>query len=182
MIEREMKFLVDEAEFQRLLAQVRQAYPDIEPQEIDQTNHYFDTPDLRLYQRQITLRVREKRGVFVLEKKENLAFDGAVRTARESKYPVDALPERIHATAVGLDGDDTFTLLGHLRTQRTRFALPDGTNIDFDVSDYCGVRDFEVEVEEGEGMPEDLLCYLPTAAAKNIGKLARFVKKFLQMA
>ncbi|MDR0884464.1 MAG: CYTH domain-containing protein, partial [Oscillospiraceae bacterium] len=111
-----------------------------------------------LYQRQITLRVREKRGAFVLEKKENLAFDGAVRTARESKYPVDSLPESIRAEIVGLDGDDTFTLLGHLRTQRTRFALPDGTNIDFDISDYCGVRDFEVEVEVGGGMPEDLLC------------------------
>jgi uncharacterized protein YjbK len=82
----------------------------------------------------------------------------------------------IHATAVGLDGDDTFTLLGHLRTQRTRFALPDGTNIDFDVSDYCGVTDFEVEVEVAGSLSIGLSPLLERQKAKPVGKFERFVK------
>lgn len=80
------------------------------------------------------------------------------------------------AQEFGLDGNNTFTLLGHFHTQRTRFALTDGTNIDIDVSDYCGVRDFENEIEMGETVPEVLLRYLPSAAEKKFGNLARFIR------
>lgn len=174
MLEREMKFLLDKAEFYALLNEVRQAYPNVQPREIDQTNYYYDTPDLQLYRQKITLRVRKKNSKLVIEKKVTEGYEGQVRRAIESKFPIAELPEKIHSAEVEIDGNDTFHLLGELHTLRARFALPYGTNIDFDVSEYCGITDYELEVELAAGADESALPkVLRQLAKKHSGKQAR---------
>ena len=177
MLEREMKFLVKKDRFYVLLEQAKQAYPDIQPKEIDQTNYYYDTEDLQLFKQHITLRVRRKNGKYAIEKKEVQSYEGQVRRATESKYPVAALPESINAAEVGLDGESVYHLLGQLDTHRIRFTLPDGTNIDFDVSKYFHAVDYEVEIELGENPPTSLIQEVSAYIKGNnaVGKLERFI-------
>ena len=171
MLEREMKFLLEKEQFYMLLEQIQKGYPDTKPKEIYQTNYYYDTKDLQLFKQNITLRVRRKNGKYVIEKKELQGYDGQIRKAIESKYPVANLPKTINAADAELDGDYTFYLLGQLETNRTRFTLPDGTNIDFDVSKYFDETDYEVEIELGESPPKLLI----PSPCNRTSKLERFI-------
>ena len=179
MLEREMKLLLEKEQFYVLLEQTKQMYPDIQPREINQTNYYYDTKDLQLCKQHITLRVRKKNNIYTIEKKEVECYEGLVRQAKESKYPVETLPEAINAADVEIEGDTVFHLLGTLNTNRTRFTLPDGTNIDFDISQYLGVTDYEVEIELGKSPPPSLIQNFSALQTGNkaIGKLERFIRR-----
>jgi len=179
MLEREMKFLLEKEQFYTLLKWTQQAYPGIQPKEINQTNYYYDTDDLRLYKQHITLRVRGKNDKYAIEKKEVEGYEGLIRKARESKYPVEHPPEEIRAADVEIEGDDVFHPLGQLSTRRTRFTLPDGTNIDFDVSEYFSVIDYEAEIELGDNPPKALIQKFSALQPENsaAGKLERFIRR-----
>ena len=166
MVEREMKFLVSKAEFERLIVATREVYPDASVQIIKQTNYYYDTEDFALLKQGVTLRIREKNGQLSITRKEYQTCVNGVRTAEETKTSIDALPEHI----------DGYALLGCLHTERTRFSLTNGTRLDFDVSRYIGVEDYEIEIEFEEQLPEAFIRLLP-AEFNPRGKYERFLEQ-----
>lgn len=160
-----MKWLVSQDEFEQLISVVRELYPEASLQTIKQINYYYDSDSLMLFKQGITLRVRVIEGKIALERKENLTCVGGVRTAKEMNRELDELPESV----------DGYELLGILQTTRTRFTLPDDTNIDFDISRYLGIADYEVEIEIGKAIPRALITKLPKCGA--IGKYERFINQ-----
>jgi uncharacterized protein YjbK len=103
-----------------------------------------------------------------LERKTNKRYIEGVRFADESSAPLKELPRII---------DDKYCYIGQLVTTRTRFSLPSGTNIDFDVSQYLDVTDYEIEVELGKSEPEEFLAAFPIGNEKPVGKYSRFVQR-----
>ncbi len=103
MLEREMKFLVDQAEFERLMTAAQALYPDAEVKVLEQVNYYYDTEDLSFYTQGMTLRVREIDGSFAIERKTNKGYENGVREAEEVTTAVDALPEEIEGAKLGSD-------------------------------------------------------------------------------
>ena len=101
MVEKEYKFLLDQDDYDRLLNYALQHYGKAKT--ILQTNYYFDTEDLMLYKQGTTLRVREKSRKYLIEKKEFLAFHEGYRTANETCFPVDILPDAIFPADVGIE-------------------------------------------------------------------------------
>lgn len=116
-----------------------------------QTNHYFDTPELELSNRDIVLRIRQKGSRFF-------------KVTLKSQHPEDAyeshiLLSREQAQAMLKDGFDTklfFPKLDYFVTYQTsidnyRASLPYHHGIMFiDRCEYCGQIDYELEYEVPE--------------------------------
>ena len=138
MIENEFKIMLTSEQYEKLLSLY-----DFN-KTIVQTNHYYDTDDLRLSDMHITCRVREINGAYFLQMK----FPAAQAYSRvELEKPLNALPETLSAKEMP-NGDDLPDVkrLGALTTTRSvkRF---DGAEIDLDKSEYFGKTDFELEIE-----------------------------------
>lgn len=141
MIENEFKIMLTSEQYEKLLSLYDW------DKTIVQTNHYYDTDDLRLSEMHITCRVREIKGEFFLQMK----FPAAKEYSRvELEKPLNSLPETIAADELlrpdGCGALPDVKRLGTLTTTRTvkRF---DGAEIDLDKSEYFGRTDYELEIE-----------------------------------
>lgn len=184
MLERELKFLLDKTDYNRLLTYTKQYCKENASKHILQINYYYDTENFMLYRQDITLRVRERNGRYKIEKKEVLAALEGCRTAKESEYPVASLPEILHSADVEIAGEFVFQCLGHLETLRTSFVLRDGTKLEFDENRFFGMVDYELEIEvqSPEQAPDWLLKQIPRKYFKNNpeGKYTRFISEFIK--
>lgn len=140
MIENEFKIMLTSEQYEKLLSLYDW------DKTVVQTNHYYDTDDLRLSDMHITCRVREIDGAYFLQMK----FPSARTYSRvELEKPLNELTETIAADDMPKpDGSDLPDVkrLGALTTTRSvkRF---DGAEIDLDKSEYFGKTDFELEIE-----------------------------------
>lgn len=147
MIENEFKIMLTEEQYKKVLGLY-----DFET--VVQTNHYFDTDDLQMSARHITVRVRELDGKFFLQVK----LPTSVNFSRvELSAELDGLPDSISAedfetlfskSADAPDGErfPEVKRLGELTTTRSIYKF-DGGEIDLDRSEYFGKTDYEAEIE-----------------------------------
>ena len=178
MIEREMKFLIEREEFERLLRRAKELYPQAQVKVIEQTNYYYDTEDLFLFNNRTTLRVRKIGDKYIVQKKSDKSFKNGVRTAKETETEIDFLPESFSSAQVDIQGEYEFKLLGRLTTKRTRFLLQDGTKLDFDVSQCFGIEDYELEIELATESVDELLSELAVKNGALKGKYQRFLERY----
>lgn len=148
MIEKEVKCLLSQAEYLELQAFCQNEH--LPCQSYSQTNYYYDTDDFDLYQKGDTLRVREKENsVPVMEYKELIKNDGAVRECKEYKKQIHTLPKQIALSEVfenpAVDSQ-IYKYLGALTTERTDYYLK-GCTISLDKNIYLGMVDYEIEAE-----------------------------------
>lgn len=173
MIEKEYKWLVSEWEFEVLLGYMRMICPD--EQVIEQQNYYYDSAQYDLFHQGITLRVRKKDGGYSLQTKQTNSLTGGLRVAKETKCSIASLPLIVTAAAVGLPMDYHFDLLGSLVTTRHRFEFEHDYRLDCDENVYCGVKDYEIELEFGEQAMVSIPPILQHKTLNQTSKYARFL-------
>lgn len=109
--------------------------------DVTQINHYYDTPDGRLRQENITVRVRGKNGSLFGTVKRH-GKDGC---STEESFGIDLLPERLEFDGLTLERQ------GSLTSCRKIYRLPDGFSLMLDKNLYLGCQDFELELEYPAG-------------------------------
>lgn len=111
-----------------------------------QVNHYFDTKELAMSERHITVRVRELDGKFFLQMKlpTSVSFS-RVELSRELPELPDTISGAELTELSGVECPDV-KRLGELKTTRGVWKF-DGGEIDLDRSEYFGKTDFELEIE-----------------------------------
>lgn len=149
-----------------------------------QTNNYYDTEDLRLSHRRITVRVREVDEDFLLQLK---LPTGKVFSRVELTKKLIRLPELIHGELLSeMTGEPMPDVkrMGKLFTKRLvkRFK---GGEIDLDMSEYFDIRDFEAEVEftdenAGREILEKLRELIGDTSDSVVckGKITRFTEEY----
>ena len=139
MIENEFKIMLNKAQYEKLL----EIY---DFKTIVQVNHYYDTDDLQMSERHITVRVRELDGKCFLQMKLPTGVD---HSRVELSQELDSLPETLGAEELtALSGAECpdVTRLGALKTTRSVWKF-DGGEIDLDRSEYFNKTDYELEIE-----------------------------------
>lgn len=140
MIENEFKMMLTSGQYEKLCGEFTW------DETVLQTNYYYDTDELTLSGRRITVRVREIDGEFFLQVKLPTKTEFS-RVELERR--LDNLPETLSGEVLKqMSGEDMPDVkrLGKLFTKRLvkRF---DGGEIDLDLSEYFEKRDFEIEIE-----------------------------------
>ena len=151
-LEIEMKTLLSEEEYDRLLDQFSEVTP------ITQKNYYLDTPDFYLRQHQIAMRIRTFENsaeltIKIPQKVGNMEYNQAL-TLEESKNCLDEckLPEGMileELTSRGLS-TSCWVVLGCLMTVRYEKETSIGL-MALDQSSYFDVVDYELELEVENG-------------------------------
>ena len=113
---------------------------------IVQVNHYYDTDDLQMSARHITVRVRELDGKFFLQMKlpANAEFSRV-----ELEKELDGVPEILAGFVLTAVFDVDCPELKHIGTLKTTRSIWkfDGGEIDLDRSEYFDKTDYELEIE-----------------------------------
>lgn len=120
---------------------------ELENNVFEQTNYYFDTPELKLKNNYIVLRIRQKGNTFKLTKKEhgdgkNEAYESHIFLQEEQALKM--LQEGFNAEIIDLPY--FVKPVCELTTERCKTTYKDGT-IFFDKSVYYGNTDYEIEYE-----------------------------------
>lgn len=142
--ENEYKILLDSPSFYALMERVEALFPTVPRKDAVQVNYYYDTGEGLLRSKEITLRVRLTEAGLWLQSKVPCSGPTAYRHSEERCCVLSALPRRLQLAGFP---DCFFELQGNLTTHRTRFRLPDGLRLDFDVNFYEGRTDYELELE-----------------------------------
>lgn len=179
MIENEFKVMLTSEQYEKLLSLYDW------DKTVVQTNHYYDTDNLRLSETHITCRVREIDGAYFLQMK----FPAAREYSRvELEKPLNKLPETISADDLFKpDGHDELPdvrRLGALTTTRSVKSF-DGAEIDLDKSEYFGKTDFELEIEftdetAARGLLAEITEKLNIQPNSEVctGKIRRFLEEY----
>ncbi|MCA1059477.1 CYTH domain-containing protein [Rossellomorea aquimaris] len=181
-IEIEFKNLVTEEEFNRLTSHFHIKEEDF----ISQDNHYFDTPDHQLKEKQSALRIREKNGKYtltlktpfnedLLETNQSLSKSQADSLLGEGTFPIGEVKDVLKSLSVSCTALQHF---GTLSTNRAEMNYRDGLLV-FDKSSYLHKEDYELEFEvkerkSGEEIFLDLLKQHHIPIRKTDNKIKRF--------
>ena len=180
MIENEFKIMLTKEQYEKLLAKYAFAT-------LTQVNHYYDTDDLEMSSRHVTVRVRELGGKFFLQMKLPTGRDfSRVELSRE----LDALPDVLSAELLkSLSNEDCPELkrLGSLSTTRSVCKF-DGGEIDLDRSEYFGKVDHEVEIEftdenAARTVLDEITSALDIKPNSNVctGQIRRFLEEYQKL-
>ena len=181
-LEIEMKTLLSEEEYDRLLAQFSEVTP------ITQKNYYLDTPDFYLRQHKIAMRIRTfensaeltikiPQKVGNMEYNQSLTFDEAKNCLDDCKLPQGMILEELSNRGVSPSG---WVVLGCLTTVRYEKETSIGL-MALDQSSYFDVVDYELEleVENGDQGSVDFQEFLQAndiEYKKAPSKLVRFIE------
>ena len=168
MKEFEIKFIVGRTVFDRLLRQIVKDYPSARVTAKKQINYYYDTEGLDLYDKNITLRIRQSDDGFLLQEK---IHTGNGIEADETEKPISALPFSMQYQG------KTAILQGSLQTNRTSAQIDSGIKIEFDENWYLGNHDYEIEIEYDpaqEAKAKELCQSLSLCRPNDTGKSTRF--------
>ncbi|CAN7461436.1 CYTH domain-containing protein [Rossellomorea sp. LjRoot5] len=181
-IEIEFKNLLTEDEFTRLISH----FHINEENFISQDNHYFDTPDYELKEKQSALRIREKNGTHTLTLKTPLKEDLLETNQLLSKNQSDSLLKKgifpegevrdvLNSLSISYESLQHF---GTLSTSRAEIPYRDGLLV-FDQSSYLQKEDYELEYEvkertSGEAIFLELLEQHQIPIRQTDNKIKRF--------
>ena len=184
MIENEFKIMLTSGQYE----EIHEMYSECWDRELEQVNYYYDTPELEMSDRHITVRVRKINDDYFLQVKlpAESAGNGAVSRVELEKR-LTGLPKTISGADLtelsGFQAPEVF-LLGELTTRRS-VRLLDGAEIDLDKSTYFGRTDYELEVEyTDEAAAKDILDTIRSRVsfdmiAPTSGKIRRFLAEYI---
>ena len=142
MIENEFKLMLDCGQYEKLLTVYKF-------KTFVQTNHYYDTDDLSMSAKSVTIRVRDLDDKHFLQMK---LPTGKSYSRIELSTEIPDVPENIPSEKLSsLLNSSAFDfpdvkLLGALKTTRNVYKF-DGGEVDLDKSEYFGKIDYEAEIE-----------------------------------
>ncbi|MGR3763557.1 CYTH domain-containing protein [Rossellomorea sp. NS-SX7] len=184
-IEIEFKNLLAEEEFMQLLKNFSINETDFNIQ----VNHYFDTPDFLLKNRQSALRIRQKKKTFMLtlktpmeegllETNQPLSEQEADELLKQGIFPDGEVREFLQSLGVTITSIQHF---GSLTTKRAEMKFEGGLLV-FDESSYFDKVDFELEYEvkdykQGEKIFSDLLKEHGIPKRDTENKIKRFYRE-----
>ncbi|MBM7702549.1 CYTH domain-containing protein [Metabacillus iocasae] len=184
-IEIEFKNLVTKQEFEQLLSHFKISESDFAAQD----NHYFDTRAFSLKDRGAALRIRYKKGRYVLtlkqphekgllETHESLTEDEAQAFLHGQAEVTGKISELIEL--MDIDVAD-LVYFGTLTTQRMETPYEGGLLV-FDHSLYLGKEDYEIEYEvtdakQGKTKFEQLLQSFQIPIRETENKIRRFYRE-----
>lgn len=132
-----------------------------------------------------TIRVRIKYNHITLQLKELISKKDGIHIKNEYEKTLQEIPYRISGEELSLLSgfkkyDDSY-LQGILVTHRKEIKI--GNNIvALDFNQYCGKKDYEIEIEFEDSIEMDLLNYLESNEIcyeeKSCGKYTRFLKEY----
>ncbi len=139
-LEIEFKTSITKEKYEELLKQF-----DLENNVFKQTNHYFDTANLDLVDKEVVLRIRQKGNKFKLTSKSH---------SEQGAFETHVLINEVDAASMLIDGFDANIInlphyvrkVSELSTFRVSTAYKNGI-IFFDKSVYYGKTDYEIEYE-----------------------------------
>ena len=182
MTEKEYKCLIDEETYKK----TEDAYKWDSVK--NQTNNYYAAETDILAKNRITVRIREKDGVYKIQVKRHKNEESALHISEELEFDSDGAPDIIDAQkAREITGVETGALkkIGALTTLRHSFMWDKYTEICLDKSIYLDRSDYELEVEYQKEMPKKLFEELEKLGAdfsKPVtGKYSRFVKRLKEI-
>ena len=177
MIENEFKIMLTEEQYEKLL----EIY---DFKTIEQVNHYYDTDDLQMSARHITVRVRELDGRFLLQMK---LPTGTEHSRVELEKELDGVPEILAGfilTAVFDVDCPELKHIGTLKTTRSVWKF-DGGELDLDCSEYFDKTDYELEIEftdeqAARAMLSEITEKLGIRPSSDVcmGKVRRFLEEY----
>ena len=180
MIENEFKLMLTEEQYEKIHSMFQW------DKEHEQTNYYFDTPQLTLVNSHVTCRVRKIDVEFLLQMKLPNGADYSRIELEEklgAQLPEAMTGECLNALSGRSDMPDV-SLIGELTTFRSVKSF-DGAEIDLDKSSYFGKTDYELEIEfTDEAMARILLADIAQkigisrAGDVCLGKVHRFVAEY----
>ena len=139
MIENEFKIMLSKEQYEKLLGMY-------DFKTVVQVNHYYDTDDLQMSERHITVRVRELNDKFFLQMKlpANAEFSRV-----ELEKELNGVPEILAGFVLTAVFDVDCPELKHIGTLKTTRSIWkfDGGEIDLDFSEYFDKSDYELEIE-----------------------------------
>ena len=147
-LEIEMKTLLSEEEYDRLLAQFSKVTP------VTQKNYYLDTPDFYLRHHKIAMRIRTfdtsaeltikiPQKVGNMEYNQDLSLEEANHYLKECKLPQGMIFDELTSRGLSTSG---WVVLGCLTTVRYEKQTPIGL-MALDQSQYFDIVDYELELE-----------------------------------
>ena len=177
MIENEFKIMLDKSQYEKLL----EIY-DFKTKV--QVNHYYDTDDLQMSARHITVRVRELDGKFFLQMKlpANAEFSRV-----ELEKELDGVPEILAGFVLTAVFDVDCPELKHIGTLKTTRSVWkfDGGELDLDRSEYFDKTDYELEIEftdeqAARAMLSEITEKLGITPSSDVcaGKIRRFLEEY----
>jgi len=184
MNESEYKYMLTIEQYDKILNHLKSKY---KMNTIIQVNYYLDTNTFELDEKDITLRIRQKKDSLRLDLKSPVLRDGALRVKNEFTRSISELP-----LTIKFENDEwndfiscksDMYLKGMLITERTIFIFNEGIEIDLDLNYYLGVMDYELEVEFQEEFQADAVELINSLARhgelkpSEFGKRSRFFKK-----
>lgn len=187
MIESEYKCIIDSTLYQNIVNKLDLEY---EGKRVVQINYYYDTEDLKLHQKGITFRIRQKDAKLSIEIKYPIEKKGLLSVKKEAAYQIDTVPKGIdinnYSVDSYLDGEQRIILIGMLVTERNSYRINSGIKVDVDKNYYYGVIDYELEIEFEVNFMEEAVKYLEglTAGKYQVsqnGKRERFIYQLRKM-
>jgi len=181
-IEIEFKNMLTKNEYDNLL----EFFKIDKHQIFTQVNHYFDTPDFDLKNKESALRIRKKDGhyemtlkqpatVGLLETNQLISENEAQMAINFGKLPQGIIQSVIEEFKIVYS---TIEYFGSLTTERVEFSYQDGLLV-FDHSIYLNTEDYELEYEVQNYQVGERLFFeflkqfkIPTRRTKN--KILRF--------
>ncbi|MCY7782474.1 MULTISPECIES: CYTH domain-containing protein [unclassified Bacillus (in: firmicutes)] len=181
-IEIEFKNMLTKLEFEKITAALQLTEKDF----IDQKNHYFDTDGFSLKQKHAALRIRRKKGEYVLTLKEP-ADVGLLETHQPLSevsdlagftVPEGPVKDQLHKLQIDTDAIQYF---GSLATNRAEKVTEKGLIV-LDHSRYLNQEDYEIEFEaadwhEGKQAFEELLQQFSIPRRETKNKILRFYEE-----
>lgn len=180
MIEKEVKVLLGEDEFKRVLDYFDWEFP------FEQINYYYGVD--KAIEDDITIRIREKNG-YKLQVKVPKQIEGSLHIKEEYEESVDNVYSVIEKSRLekltGYKFDTDKKLLGKLVTVRRLSKTYPNVEIALDENYYLGYKDYEIEIEYLGDYPSKVVQTLKklniNVEVKAIGKNRRFNEKLREL-
>ena len=161
-IEKEFKFLVEKNTFEETKRRIKtNGYKSDNKIQI---NYYYDTDDYRLLKSGSTVRVRQNGENLILQVKNHLQCKEEFSISNEYEKKIDFLHNKVFFECFS----KYVQFLGSLITHRETFYFGTSGQICFDVNEYLGVVDYEIEIEFDE---QDL---------KEAQEISKMIKRYLK--
>lgn len=177
MIENEFKIMLTKEQYEKL-------FEIYDLKTIVQVNHYYDTNDLQMSARHITVRVRELDGKFFLQMK---LPTGVEHSRVELSRELLSLPETLSAEELTALSEVECPSVKHIGTLKTTRSICkfDGGELDLDRSEYFNKIDYELEIEftdeqAARSVLSEITEKLGVSAGSDVctGKIRRFLEEY----
>lgn len=168
MIENEYKYIATKNDIKKMRTVILNNDSILSTERFIQINYYYDTDDLEFQAHGTTIRIRQKESGLKLQIKKKNYYGENKNLETETKISNIFNELIVENTEV--------TLKGQLVTDRTRNIFSNGARMDLDINYYCGMVDYEIEIElpDEEGNMEDVFSLVSNLASAKMGKATRF--------